>query len=469
MATQDYVLNGTTTFTFPFAVRSASVLTLELVPGGVVSTGDYTVVGAGPTSTGVTVTYPNAPTSATTVLRITRYVQPDRATTLNGPSDITVANLNAEFDNAYDAIADFQVAGVNIAQAVLDAEAAEAAAQAAQGAAEAAAAGVNLPSIVGGDTGKILRVNGAEDGYELTAALLDGEVTTAKLADAAVTAEKIDPSIWLTAAGTYGVDVVTTPVAAHEYGTIQAALAAVLSANIPAGGYVEIHVIKTALALDDYINVPEGADYRFIRMRFRAATYTVPPDAGNAFVSVGYAARGPRIWLTGSATLSIGAGTNGISVLEDGELFISGSSVSYTLTINSANGPVTIRGGRVYVRDIDLTLTSDFAALRIRHGGEVTTDSDTSTISATCSTVNEAAIVLQTGSRLSCKGATATSGHANAVAVSSGSDAILQDLSATSTGTRVLATAAGMINLNGSAATCNLTNNTVSTNGILIR
>lgn len=182
MATQDYVLNGTTTFTFPFAVRSASVLTLELVPGGVVSTGDYTVLGAGPTSTGVTVTYPNAPTSATTVLRITRYVQPDRVTTLNGPSDITVSNLNAEFDNAYDAIDDFQVAGVNIAQAVIDAEAAEAAAQAAQAAAEAAAAGVSLPSIVGGDTGKILRVNGAEDGYELTAALLDNEVTAAKLA-----------------------------------------------------------------------------------------------------------------------------------------------------------------------------------------------------------------------------------------------------------------------------------------------
>jgi hypothetical protein len=52
----------------------------------------------------------------------------------------------------------------------------------AKDAAEAAAAGVNLPSIVGGDTGKILRVNGAEDGYELTAALLDGEVTAAKLA-----------------------------------------------------------------------------------------------------------------------------------------------------------------------------------------------------------------------------------------------------------------------------------------------
>lgn len=156
MATQDYVLNGTTTFTFPFAVRSASALTLELVPGGVVSTGDYTVTGAGPTSTGVTVTYPNAPTSATTVLRITRYVQPDRATTLNGPSDVTVANLNAEFDNAYDAIADFQVAGVNIAQAVLDTQAAQAAAEDAQAAAEAAAAGVDLPSITSADVGKML-------------------------------------------------------------------------------------------------------------------------------------------------------------------------------------------------------------------------------------------------------------------------------------------------------------------------
>lgn len=194
MATQDYVLNGTTTFTFPFAVRSASLLTLELVPGGVVSTGDYTVTGAGPTSTGVTVTYPNAPTSATTVLRITRYVQPDRVTTLNGPSDITVSNLNAEFDNAYDAIADFQVAGVNIAQAVIDAEAAEAAAQAAQAAAEAAAAGVDLPSVTLADAGKQLKVNSGGTAYELQSQAVAATASTVVLRDADGRTQFADPA-----------------------------------------------------------------------------------------------------------------------------------------------------------------------------------------------------------------------------------------------------------------------------------
>jgi len=47
------------------------------------------------------------------------------------------------------------------------AETAQAAAEAAQAAAEAAAAGVNLPSIVAGDAGKMLRANAGETAYEL--------------------------------------------------------------------------------------------------------------------------------------------------------------------------------------------------------------------------------------------------------------------------------------------------------------
>lgn len=108
VAAQTYILNGVTDFAFPFQVRSASQLTVELVPGDVVSPGDYTILGTGPTATGVTVRFPNAPVSLTTQLKITRYTQPDRVSVLGAPSDLTVANLNAEFNNAYDAIADLQ-------------------------------------------------------------------------------------------------------------------------------------------------------------------------------------------------------------------------------------------------------------------------------------------------------------------------------------------------------------------------
>lgn len=81
------------------------------------------------------------------------------------------------------------------------AELAETNAEAAQAAAEAAAAGLSLPSIVGGDANKLLKVNAGETGYELvadlpadsvpTVAIEDGAVTTAKINAAAVTSEKI--------------------------------------------------------------------------------------------------------------------------------------------------------------------------------------------------------------------------------------------------------------------------------------
>lgn len=55
-----------------------------------------------------------------------------------------------------------------------NAETAETGAVAAKDAAEAAAAGVNLPSITGGDANKFLTVNGAEDGYELALSYEEG-------------------------------------------------------------------------------------------------------------------------------------------------------------------------------------------------------------------------------------------------------------------------------------------------------
>lgn len=59
-----------------------------------------------------------------------------------------------------------------------NAETAETGAVAAKDAAEAAAAGVNLPSIVAGDAGKRLQVNGTEDGYELVVPLTQATSST---------------------------------------------------------------------------------------------------------------------------------------------------------------------------------------------------------------------------------------------------------------------------------------------------
>lgn len=81
------------------------------------------------------------------------------------------ANITATADAAETTIngylTDAEAARDAAQLAETNAETAETGAVAAKDAAEAAAAGVNLPSIVGGDAGKRLQVNGTEDGYEL--------------------------------------------------------------------------------------------------------------------------------------------------------------------------------------------------------------------------------------------------------------------------------------------------------------
>src|SRR5690625_7133254 len=78
MTTEVYELTGVRDFAFPHAVRYPNQLTLELSPGGVVPPSEYTVIGYGPSATGVTVRYPNAPVSEEIELSITRFSLPER-------------------------------------------------------------------------------------------------------------------------------------------------------------------------------------------------------------------------------------------------------------------------------------------------------------------------------------------------------------------------------------------------------
>src|SRR5690625_1531733 len=120
MTSQTYNLDGPKEFPFPYPVRSADQLTVEIVPGAAVAPGDYEVVGVGPTSTQVTVRYPNAPTSGGLQLKITRYVAPERVTQIDSPSDINVTNLNAEFNNVYEAMTDLEASVLQQVQDMLD-------------------------------------------------------------------------------------------------------------------------------------------------------------------------------------------------------------------------------------------------------------------------------------------------------------------------------------------------------------
>lgn len=108
---ETYTLSGATDFTFSHPVRLASQLTVEVIPGGVVSSSDYEVIGAGPAATGVTVRYSGAPTDGTKTLKITRYVEPTRVSDFTGAAGITVTGLEAEFDNVYRSIEDLQTTG----------------------------------------------------------------------------------------------------------------------------------------------------------------------------------------------------------------------------------------------------------------------------------------------------------------------------------------------------------------------
>src|SRR5690625_470179 len=122
MTTEVYELTGVRDFAFPHAVRYPNQLTLELSPGGVVPPSEYTVIGYGPSATGVTVRYPNAPVSEDIELRITRYTQPERVATFDDDRGVTARALNAEFDNVYQSVQDFSAQLEDRADALIETE-----------------------------------------------------------------------------------------------------------------------------------------------------------------------------------------------------------------------------------------------------------------------------------------------------------------------------------------------------------
>lgn len=95
---QSYILQGQTTFFFPFAVRFAGHITLSIEGAGTVDPSDYEVLGVGPAATGVEVFYPTAPADGS-LLTISRVVPVQRVTDFQDDQRITAADLNAEFDN----------------------------------------------------------------------------------------------------------------------------------------------------------------------------------------------------------------------------------------------------------------------------------------------------------------------------------------------------------------------------------
>src|SRR5690625_2468790 len=122
MTTEVYELTGVRDFAFPHAVRYPNQLTLELSPGGVVPPSEYTVIGYGPSATGVTVRYPNAPVSEDIELRITRYTQPERVATFDDDRGVTARALNAEFDNVYQSVQDFSAQLEDRVDAIVEVE-----------------------------------------------------------------------------------------------------------------------------------------------------------------------------------------------------------------------------------------------------------------------------------------------------------------------------------------------------------
>ena len=101
MARQDYVLDGSRQFVFPFPVADATDMRLQLFPGTTVPQEDYTVTGAGPASQGVTITWPDAPTDPDVVLTISRQTPPERVSDFPNNQAVSARALNAEFDTIY--------------------------------------------------------------------------------------------------------------------------------------------------------------------------------------------------------------------------------------------------------------------------------------------------------------------------------------------------------------------------------
>lgn len=345
---------------------------------------------------------------------------------------------------------------------------AEAGAVAAQAAAESAAASINTPTLAPGDTGKILRVNAAEDGYELTAALLagevttaklaDGAVTTAKLADAAVTKAKLDPALFLTAGTTISLSVETSPAGATQFADIQSAIAFARETYIPAGGILNITVNKTTLSSSDSIVPLQTDDLSWINVIFvSGSSYTIPGilvdcDAGGV---------SPVIKNTGACTIT----TSGTRILRASDFGRIKIAITGSLALNGGAAE-TSSGGVIQSHTGTLSMENDARCVQMI-GGQILMGS---AFSAESTTTDVAVSCSGPGAHFMAGAAvTLTSAGANAITVTNGAEAVLRELSATSSGTNVSASSAGTINLNGSTATCNLTNNTVSTNGILIR
>lgn len=97
---QSYVLTGRTEFFFPFTVRFDTHITLS-IDGATVNPADYTVIGAGPSATGVTIKYPNAPADGQ-LLTASRILPTTRQTRFTSDAKITADALNAELDTLYE-------------------------------------------------------------------------------------------------------------------------------------------------------------------------------------------------------------------------------------------------------------------------------------------------------------------------------------------------------------------------------
>lgn len=102
---QTFVLDGPTSFFFPFPVRTAGEVVVAVRPGGILPPSEYQVIGASATASGITVRYPNAPSDGS-LLVITRQTELERVSTFLDDLSITARALNAEFDNLYRLIED---------------------------------------------------------------------------------------------------------------------------------------------------------------------------------------------------------------------------------------------------------------------------------------------------------------------------------------------------------------------------
>lgn len=104
---QEYELNGPKSFYFPYPVRYPAQISVQVSPGEILPPSAYQVIGYGPTSTGVTIYYPDAPVEEGLKLVITRYTSPNRVSIFEDDIGATAAALNAEFDNIYDSLQDY--------------------------------------------------------------------------------------------------------------------------------------------------------------------------------------------------------------------------------------------------------------------------------------------------------------------------------------------------------------------------